>query len=123
MLDHEGGLLLVTGIHPDLVVARESVHETKDLVVRGGIYYKVDPRQGKTVFWAGSIDVSEVNAESSFAIFLFDENHINQPIGVIYFPDSSGLEEFADFFIDRFLSLWGEGYSFLFDRFEGGADI
>ena len=94
---------MIRGDH--IVVARESLHEAKDLVIRGGIYYKVDPRQGKAVFWAGSIDVSEVNAESSFSIFLFDENHINLPIGVIYFPDSSGLEEFDDFFIDRFLSL------------------
>ena len=74
---NEGGLLLVTRIHPDLVVARESVHEAKELMARGGIYYKVDPRQGKTVFRAGSINVSEVNAESPFSIFLFDENHVS----------------------------------------------
>ena len=30
-----------------------------------------------------------------FAICLFDENYFSQPVGVIYFPDNSGLEEFA----------------------------
>ena len=92
-------------------------------MARGGIYYKVNPRQGKIVFWAGSIDVSEVNVESPFSICLFDENHVSQPVGVIYFPDSSSLEEFTNFFVYRFLSLWGEASSFLFDRYEGGADI
>ena len=58
-----------------------------------------------------------------FAICLFDENYFSQPVGVIYFPDNSGLEEFADLFVDRFLPLWGEASSFLFDRFEGRADI
>ena len=102
---HEGGLLLVVGIHFDLIVTQESVHEAKELVARGGIYYKVDPKLGKTVFRAGSIDVSKVNAELPFSICLFDENHVSQPVGVIYFPDNSGLEEFSDLFVDRFFSL------------------
>ena len=42
--DHKGGLLLVAGVHPDMVVARESVHEAKELVAKGGIYYEIDPR-------------------------------------------------------------------------------
>ena len=92
-------------------------------MAKGGIYHKVDPRQGKTIFWAGSIDINKVNAESPFDICLFDENHVSQPVGVIYFPDNLSLEEFANFFVDRFLSLWGEASSLLFDKFEGGADI
>ena len=48
---------------------------------------------------------------------------VSQLVEVIYFSDSSGLEEFADLFVDRFLSFWGEASSFLFDKFEGGVDI
>ena len=42
--NHERGLLLVAGVHPDSVVAKESVHEAEELVARGGVYYEVDLR-------------------------------------------------------------------------------
>ena len=38
-----------------------------------------------------------------FSIFHLDENHFIQPVGIIYFSDSSDLEEFADLFVDRLL--------------------
>ena len=38
-----------------------------------GIYYEVDPWQRETIFWACSIDVSEIDAESPFAVRFFDE--------------------------------------------------
>ena len=31
--------------------------------------------------------------------------------------------EFVNFFIDRLLPFWGKTPSFLFDRFEGGANV
>ena len=88
-----------------------------------GVHYEVDPRQGKAIFRASPVNIGKVNAESPFAIFLLDENHINQPVGIIYFSDSSGLEDFVDLFVDRLLPFWGETSSFLFDGFEGGNDI
>ena len=39
---HEGCLLLVAGVHPDLIIARESVHEVEELVASNGIHYEVD---------------------------------------------------------------------------------
>ena len=39
---HEGGLLLVAGVHPDLFVALESVHKVKELMASCGVYYEVD---------------------------------------------------------------------------------
>ena len=38
---------MVTRVHSDLVVSRESVHEAKKLVASCGVHYKVDPRKGK----------------------------------------------------------------------------
>ena len=70
-----------------------------------GVHYEVDPGLGKAVFRAGSVNVSKVNAESPLAIFLFDKDYFGQPVGVVYFSYSSGLVEFADLFIDRFLPL------------------
>ena len=68
-----------------------------------GVHYKVDLRQGKTIFRASSVNIGKVNTESSFVVCLLDENHISQPVMIIYFSDSSGLEEFADLFVDRLL--------------------
>ena len=67
------------------------------------VHYKVDLGQGKAVFWTSPINIGEINAESPFSIRLLDENHIGQPVGVIYFSDSSGLEKFVDLFDDRLL--------------------
>ena len=88
-----------------------------------GIHYEVDLGQGKAIFQASPVNISKVNAESPFSICLLDENHTSQPVGIIYFSDSSGLEEFADLFVDRLLPFWGEISPFLFDGFEGGNDI
>ena len=88
-----------------------------------GVHYEVDPRQGKAIFWASPVNIGKVNAESPFFVCLLDENHISQLVGIIYFSDTSGLEEFVDLFVDRLLPFWGKTSSFLFNRFEGGNDI
>ena len=92
-------------------------------MVSSSVHYEVDPRQGKAIFRASLVNISKVNAKLSFSICLLDENHISQPVGIIYFSDSSGLEEFANLFVDCLLPFWGETSSFLFDGFEGGNDI
>ena len=88
-----------------------------------GVPYEVNPGQGKAIFRASPVNISKVNAESPFSVCLLDENHISQPVRIIYFSDTSGLEEFADLFIDRLLPFWGKTSSFLFNGFEGGNDI
>ena len=114
---------MVVGVHSDLIITRESVHEVEELVASGGVHYEVDPGHGKAIFRPSPINISKVNAESPFAFFLLDENHIIQSARIIYFLDSSGLEEFADLFVDLLLPFWGETSPFLFDGFEGGNDI
>ena len=94
---------MVAGVHSDLIITRESVHEAEELVASSGIHYEVDPGQGKAIFRASPVNIDKVNAESPLTICLLDENHISQPVGIIYFSDSSGLEEFVDLFVDRLL--------------------
>ena len=114
---------MVVGVHSDLIIARERVHEAEELVAYSGIHYEVNSEQGKDVFQASPVNISKINAKSPFSIYLLDENHVSQPVGIIYFLDNSGLKEFADLFVDRLLPFWGEASSFLFDRFKGGSDI
>ena len=122
-VSQERGLLLVVGVHSDLIITRESVHEAKELVASSSVHYEFALGQGKAIFRASPVNIGKVNAESPFAIFLLNENHISQPVEIIYFSDSSDLEEFADLFVDRLLPLWGETSFFQLDGFEGENDI
>ena len=79
--------------------------------------------RGKLSLRVGLVDNDEVNAEPPFVVCLFDKDYISQPVKVFYFSDNFGLEEFVNLFIDYLLPFWGETPSFLFDRFEGGADV
>ena len=94
---------MVVGVHSNLVIARESVHEAEELMASSGVHYEVDSGQGKAVFRVSPVIIGKINAESPFSICLLDENHISQPVRIIYFLDRSGLEEFADLFVDHLL--------------------
>ena len=94
---------MVVGVHYDLIINRESIHEVEELVANSDVDYEVDSGQGKAIFWASPVNISKVNVEFPFFICLLDENHINQPVRIIYFSDSSGVEEFVDLFVDRLL--------------------
>ena len=65
------GLFLVVWVHANLVVAREGIHKTEEVMASGGIHDEVDSRQRETVFWACFVDVSEVDAESPLAVRFF----------------------------------------------------
>ena len=92
-------------------------------MANSGVHYEIDLGQGKAIFRASPVNIGKVNAEFPLVVFLLDENHISQPVEIIYFSDSSGSEEFADLFVDCLLPFWGETSSFLFDGFEGGNNI
>ena len=114
---------MVVGIHADLVVAGESIHETEEFMAGCGIYYEVDSWQRETIFWACSVDVSEVDAESPLAVRFFEEYDVGQPFRVLHLSDCLCLEELADLLVDCFLSFWSEAPSFLLDWFERWTDI
>ena len=88
-----------------------------------GIYDEVDSWQRETVFWAFSIDVSEVDAESPLAVSFFDQYDVGQPLRVFHFSDCSCLEELADLLVDRFLPFWSEASPLLLDWLKGRADV
>ena len=89
-------------------------------MANSGVHYKVDPGQGKAIFRTSPVNIGKVNAESPFSICLLDENHISQPVGIIYFSDSSGMEKFANLFVDRLLPFWAETSSFLLTGLKKG---
>ena len=52
-----------------------------------GIHDEVDSRQGDTVLWARSVDVSEVDAESPLAVCFFDKYDVGQPFRIFHLSD------------------------------------
>ena len=88
-----------------------------------GIHDEVDSRQRETVFWAYSVDVSEVDADSPLVVLFFDKYDVGQPLGIFHLSDCSCLDEFADLLVDRFLPFYREAPPLLFDWLEGWADI
>ena len=88
-----------------------------------GIYDEVDSRQRVTIFWACSVDVSEIDAESPLAVCFFDEYDIGQPFRIFHLSDCPCMEEFVDLLVDRFLPFWREAPSLLLDWLEGRTDV
>ena len=88
-----------------------------------GIYNEVDPWQRETIFWACSVDVSEVDTNSPLVVRFFDEYDVGQPFRILHFSDCPCLEELADLLIYRLLSFWSETASFLLDWFERWTDV
>ena len=106
-----------------MVVAGESIHKTEEFMACCGIYDEVDSWQRETIFWACSVDVSEVDAESPLVVRFFVEHDVGQPFRVFHFSDCSYLEKFVDLLVDRFLPFWREAPPLLFDWLEGWADV
>ena len=114
---------MVVWVHADLVVTGEGVHVTEEFMACCGVHDEVDPWQREAVFWACFVDVGEVDIESPFTIFFFDEYYVSQPLWILHLPDRSCLKEFADLLVDGFLSIWRETPPLLLDRFEGRAGV
>ena len=88
-----------------------------------GIYDEVNSRQRETIFWACSVDVSEVDAESPLFVFFFDKYDVGQPFRIFHLSDCPCLEEFADLLVDRLLPFRREAPSLLLDCLEGWTDV
>ena len=119
----EQGLFLVIRIHADLVVARESIHKTEEFMAGCGIYDEVDSWQREIIFWACSVDISEVDVEPPLVVFFFDEYDVGKPFWIFHLSDWPCLEEFADRLVDRFLPFWREAPSLFLDWLERWADV
>ena len=88
-----------------------------------GIYNEIDPRQRKDIFWACSVDVSEVDAKSPLAVCFSNEYEVGQPFWVLHLSDCPCLKELSNLFVDHFLPFRSETPSFLLDWFEGWIDV
>ena len=82
---------MVAGIHTDLIVAIEGVHEAEEFMTGRGVHYEVHPRLREAIFWVGPVDICEIDAKP--------------PLRVFHLSDGLCLEELTDLFINRLLSF------------------
>lgn len=79
-VDNEHSLFFIRGMHIDLVISRERIHEFEELITRRGIHKLIDLRQGEATFGACLIQVGKIYVHSPFSICLLYQHHIWQPL-------------------------------------------
>ena len=108
---NKGSFFLIRFLHSDLIVTRKSIHKAQKLMSYGRVYQGIYPWEWVTIFWAGSVEIHEINAHPPFSIGLFNHNHVCQPVGVIHLPNKICIKQLLNFFIYSFVSFLSE-YSF-----------
>ena len=109
--------------HLYLVVSEEGVHKGKKLVLGHQVHKLINPGQREVVLQAGAIQIHEVDAHSPFPVYLFDQDYIGQPLGIVDFPDEVSSEQFAHLIHDCFISFRSENSSSFLDGFLLGIHI
>ena len=74
-------------------------------------------------FWTGLVNVGEVNADYPLSVFLLDQDHIRDPVRVLYFPDHPIGQQSVHLVVDDFVPFWTEAPLFLFDRLRTSSHI
>lgn len=64
----------------------------------GSIIYKnVNVGEGKIIFGASLVQISEVDAHSNPSIFLWDRDDVGEPFGILRYHEETGLVLLDDF--------------------------
>ena len=64
------------------MVTLEGVQKTHSRVSHHGIHQLVNSRDKKRVFWANSIQISEVHVDSPLPILLLNHHSVGQSLGI-----------------------------------------
>ena len=116
-------LVLIGNVHWDLIVALKCIQEAQLSMSRGRIHLLIYSRKWKRVFQASFVQISEVNTNPSFPIFLFYHHRVREPHWVLYFSDCSRCQKVFHFLKNCSGSLWGQLPSLLNYRPMFGPDI
>lgn len=93
-------------MHLDLIISRESVHETEYFVARRGIYDVEDVRHKVQIFWSCLVQVGVIYAYPVLSILFLDNHHVGEPNGVLNFFDGPNGEKFVDLLVDSPVLFW-----------------
>ena len=85
----ESSFLLVFLRHFYLIVPRECVHKSQELVPCCGIHQLVYPQQREAILWAGLVQICEVHTHPPFPICLLYKDDVGQPVRVVDLVDKA----------------------------------
>ena len=96
-----------------MIVLEKGIQKEEKLMVYCDINDLVYPVEKKTIFWESFIKISEVNAHTSFTIFLRDHENIGQPFWVLHLLNKSSFEQLVYFFHNDLMSFFIKSMQFL----------
>ena len=76
----EGYLVFIFGCHPDLIISEKGIHERHESESRSRIHELIYVGKGVTIFGTSPIQVGKVDAHSPLPSWLFDEDHVREPL-------------------------------------------
>ena len=122
-VSYEYGFLLIVGVHYDLIVPGECVHERQKFVTSCRFDQAIDMWQWEAILWTCLIKIGEINAHSPLSVFLFDNDRVSEPVVIPNLRYGSDFEELFNLVVNRTSALWFQISSLLFDRFESRVDV
>jgi hypothetical protein len=78
-------------VHENLVVARECIHKTEQLILGGRVDQCVNAREGEVVFSTGPVEVGEVHTHPPLSIRLLHQDYVCQLVRVVDLLDKLSL--------------------------------
>lgn len=105
----EGCMFLVIRVHPNLVLAREPIHEGHSLkstcIVdqnKCNRDHDASNKERKLILMACFIEILEINADSDHPILLSVGDIVGNPIHMLIFPCVTRIDELFQFILDDF---------------------
>ena len=84
-ISNERSLLAIVGIHQNLIVTREGIHERQKFIAHCCFYQSIDVWQRENILWTGLVQIGKVHADSPLPVFLFDNYRVSEPVWISYF--------------------------------------
>lgn len=98
-------MTLIVGIHFDLVIARESIHERYASESTCIVDHNVGDGEREFVFQACFIEVPEVDTDLDLFVLFNNKDNVGNPIWVLLYHDEARVDEFLGFILDGFYYL------------------
>ena len=104
-INYECSLVLILGIHLNLIASQVSIHEAQQLMFQNSIYKLINPQNREAILWISFVEVGVVYIDPSFAIDFVDHDDVGDPLWIMCFLDKSHHHQLVQFLINGSLLL------------------
>lgn len=89
-------MFLIIGVHPDLIAARESVHERHTFKPTHIFNHGICDWEQKLFFGKSLIEIVEVNTNLDLSILPSDKDDVGKLVRMLLFPDEFRIYELLE---------------------------